>query len=105
MRDPNDPGTLDLMMGGLLIGYARVSTDDQDLSHQRAELHEAGCPRIYARSPASMPDALSWGGCWTTCARTRNAFRAAARRRLRTGLHADRPGPGWPAASDSTWCE
>jgi len=41
MRDPNDPGTLDLMTGRLLLGYARVSTDDQDLSHQRAELHGA----------------------------------------------------------------
>ena len=48
MRDPNDPDTLGLMMGGLLIGYARVSTDDQDLSHQRADLHGAGCTRIYA---------------------------------------------------------
>jgi len=48
MRDPNDPGTLDLMTGRLLLGYARVSTDDQDLSHQRAELHRAGCTRIYA---------------------------------------------------------
>ncbi|WP_313679845.1 recombinase family protein [Corynebacterium stationis] len=27
---------------GLLLGYARVSTDDQDLTNQRAELHAAG---------------------------------------------------------------
>jgi len=33
---------------GLLIGYARVSTDDQDLTNQRAELHTAGCARIFA---------------------------------------------------------
>ena len=25
-----------------LLGYARVSTDDQDLTNQRAELHAAG---------------------------------------------------------------
>ncbi|EAU7051247.1 recombinase family protein, partial [Salmonella enterica] len=31
MRDKHDPGTLDLESGRLLIGYARVSTDDQDL--------------------------------------------------------------------------
>jgi len=31
----------------MLIGYARVSTDDQDLAQQRATLKEAGCRRIY----------------------------------------------------------
>ena len=31
----------------MLIGYARVSTDDQDLSRQRASLKEAGCKRVY----------------------------------------------------------
>ena len=31
----------------MLIGYARVSTDDQDLALQRAALREAGCRRIY----------------------------------------------------------
>ncbi len=48
MRHQNDPGTFDLMTGRLLLGYARVSTDDQDLTNQRAELHAAGCTRIYA---------------------------------------------------------
>ena len=31
----------------MLIGYARVSTDDQDLALQRAALKEAGCRRLY----------------------------------------------------------
>jgi DNA invertase Pin-like site-specific DNA recombinase len=31
----------------MLIGYARVSTDDQNLSLQRAALQTAGCKRIY----------------------------------------------------------
>ncbi len=48
MRHQNDPGTFDLMTGRLLLGYARVSTDEQDLTNQRADLHAAGCTRIYA---------------------------------------------------------
>jgi DNA invertase Pin-like site-specific DNA recombinase len=31
----------------MLLGYARVSTDDQDLALQRAALRQAGCRRIY----------------------------------------------------------
>jgi DNA invertase Pin-like site-specific DNA recombinase len=31
----------------MLIGYARVSTDDQDLAQQRAALKKAGCRRMY----------------------------------------------------------
>lgn len=31
----------------MLIGYARVSTDEQQLDNQRTELRAAGCQRIY----------------------------------------------------------
>lgn len=31
----------------MLIGYARVSTDDQDLRLQRGELQRAGCERLF----------------------------------------------------------
>lgn len=48
MRHEHDPGTLDLMTGGLWLGYARVSTDDQELANQRAELTAAGCSRLFA---------------------------------------------------------
>ena len=48
MNDRNKRPTLDQEGGRLLLGYARVSTDGQDLTSQRAELHAAGCSRIYA---------------------------------------------------------
>jgi DNA invertase Pin-like site-specific DNA recombinase len=31
----------------MLIGYARVSSDDQDLTLQRTALHRVGCSRLY----------------------------------------------------------
>lgn len=52
MRHPNDAGTLDPMPGRLLLGYARVSTDDQDLTNQRAELHAAGCTKLFSEKIA-----------------------------------------------------
>lgn len=48
MRTPNDLGVIDLSTGRLLLGYARVSTDDQELTSQRNELQAVGCSRIYA---------------------------------------------------------
>jgi len=41
------PAPLTWSSGHLLLGYARVSTGDQDLTNQRAELHAAGCTRIF----------------------------------------------------------
>jgi DNA invertase Pin-like site-specific DNA recombinase len=48
MRDEKDPGTLDLITGGLHLGYARVSTEAQDFENQRELLKLAGCSRIFA---------------------------------------------------------
>lgn len=48
MRDERDPGTLDMITGGLHLGYARVSTDAQDFENQRELLRLAGCSRIFA---------------------------------------------------------
>ena len=54
----------------MLIGYARVSTEDQDLTLQRSALKDVGCKRIYeekvtgaqAGSPATGSDARPASG-------------------------------------------
>lgn len=46
MRDPNDAGTLDISMT-TLIGYARVSTPDQNVAMQVEALEKAGCHRVF----------------------------------------------------------
>jgi DNA invertase Pin-like site-specific DNA recombinase len=42
----------------MLIGYARVSTDDQDLRLQRAALREAGCKKIYEKVSGAKRERL-----------------------------------------------
>ncbi|MGH7249423.1 MAG: recombinase family protein, partial [Minisyncoccia bacterium] len=34
--------------GGKLVGYARVSTDDQDCAIQIEKLNQLGCHKVYA---------------------------------------------------------
>ena len=49
----------------MLIGYARVSTEDQELKLQLAALEKAGCERIYAdkRSGKNL-DRAEWRKCY-----------------------------------------
>jgi DNA invertase Pin-like site-specific DNA recombinase len=47
MRDPHAMNNLDLLTGGMLIGYSRVSSVDQSVNLQRDALERAGCAQIY----------------------------------------------------------
>ena len=42
----------------MLVGYARVSTDDQDLTLQRAALTGAGCKRLYEEKASGAKRSL-----------------------------------------------
>ncbi|HHW4681593.1 MAG TPA: recombinase family protein, partial [Xylella taiwanensis] len=46
MRDPNDVATLDIAIS-TFIGYARVSTTEQNLAMQIEALEKAGCLRVF----------------------------------------------------------
>lgn len=62
MRDITDHSTPDLIAGGIRIGYARVSKQDQNLDLQTDALKAAGCTRIYkekitgAKAKAPRPE-------------------------------------------------
>jgi hypothetical protein len=46
----------------MLLGYARVSTDEQDLALQRRALREGGCRRLYEeRLSGARRDRPEWG--------------------------------------------
>lgn len=62
MRDGTDTRTLDIITGGMRLGYARVSTQEQNLDLQRDALNAAACAMVYeekisgGRSRAERPE-------------------------------------------------
>ena len=40
---------------GMIYGYARVSTDAQDLTSQRAQLTAAGCEKVFSEKITARP--------------------------------------------------
>ena len=52
-----------------LLGYARVSTTDQQPQLQIDALERAGCYQVFTETAAAPPPiALSWSRCRTSCA-------------------------------------
>ena len=52
------------------LGYARVSTTDQDLAIQRTRLHEAGCEKLFEEKNAGLQSiAEPWADTTTPAGR------------------------------------
>ena len=68
MNDRNKRPMLDQEGGRLLLGYARVSTDGQDLTASGTSCTRPDVPAsTLRRSPAPDATGRSWPGCSITC--------------------------------------